>query len=111
MDTSKAKSPLLPSTGEVSRALSVSIRREVADEKLRSEIAFHLAELFKDFDEVYPILQGALRGRAMRPGDLDRLLYLTTTHWPYHQALLARQARRAMRGTPRKRKAMGSRAT
>ena len=73
--------------------------RAVPDAKVRDELAFHVADVLRDFLQIESTLEKAFEGKELTREDLDGVLSLMVTHWPYHLKAIVR-LRKRMEGQP-----------
>ena len=74
--------------------LDRALVRTVPDAKVRDELSFHISDVLRDFIRIESLLEKALDGGELSRVDLEEVVSLMTSHWPYHLKAIGRLRRR-----------------
>ncbi len=84
----------------LTHVLERAMLKAVPDDKIRDEMAFHIADVLRDFLQISPVIEKAFKAGELSREDVDAVLSLLLSHWPYHLKGLAR-LRRGLNAAPR----------
>lgn len=74
--------------------LDRALVRAVPDAKIRDELSFHIADVLRDFLKIESTLGKVFDGAELSRLDLEEIVSLMTSHWPYHLRAIARIRKR-----------------
>jgi hypothetical protein len=78
----------------LTHVLERAMLKAVPDEKIRDEMAFHIADVLRDFLQISHVIEKAFEKGELSRSDVDAVLSLLLSHWPYHLKGLARLRKR-----------------
>lgn len=78
----------------LTHVLERAMLKAVPDDKVRDEMAFHIADVLRDFLQISPVIEKAFEKGELSRGEVDAVLSLLLSHWPYHLKGLARLRKR-----------------
>lgn len=84
----------------LTHVLERAMLKAVPDDKVRDEMAFHIADVLRDFLQIGPVIEKAFEKGELSRSDVDAVLSLLLSHWPYHLKGLAR-LRKKLNAEPR----------
>ncbi|HYO56669.1 hypothetical protein [Archangium sp.] len=87
----------------LTHVLERAMVKVVPDDKVRDEMAFHISDVLRDFLQISPVVEKAFEEGELSRGDVDAILSLLLSHWPYHLKGLAR-LRKKLNAEPRRKK-------
>ena len=87
----------------LTHVLGRAMAKVVPDDKVRNEMAFHISDVLRDFLQISPVIDKAFESGEWSQDDVDAILSLLLTHWPYHLKGLARLQKK-LNTEPRKKK-------
>ncbi|MCY1080330.1 hypothetical protein [Archangium lansingense] len=87
----------------LTHVLERAMLKAVPDDKVRDEMAFHIADVLRDFLQIGPVIDKAFEKGELSRSDVDAVLSLLLSHWPYHLKGLAR-LRTRMEAAPQARR-------
>ncbi|HYO71253.1 MAG TPA: hypothetical protein VEU33_34755 [Archangium sp.] len=84
----------------LTHVLERAMLKSVPDDKIRDEMAFHISDVLRDFLQISPVIEKAYEKGELSRADVDAVLSLLLSHWPYHLKGLAR-LRKGLDAAPR----------
>lgn len=94
----------------LTHVLDRAMVKAVPDDKIRDEMAFHIADVLRDFLQISPVIEKAFDKGELSRADVDAVLSLLLSHWPYHLKGLAR-LRKGLDAAPKGKRKPARRAT
>ncbi|WNG39119.1 hypothetical protein F0U61_39740 [Archangium violaceum] len=74
--------------------LDRSMVHAVPDAKVRDELSFHIADVLRGFLRIQSLLEKAFDGGELSRVDVEEVVSLMASHWPYHLKAIARLRKR-----------------
>lgn len=84
----------------LTHVLERAMLKAVPDDKVRDEMAFHIADVLRDFLQISPVIEKAFEKGELSRADVDAVLSLLVSHWPYHLKGL-RRLRKGLEAPPK----------
>ncbi|MFY0524444.1 hypothetical protein ACN28I_15160 [Archangium gephyra] len=75
----------------LTHVLGRAMAKAVPDDKVRDEMAFHISDVLRNFLQISPVTDKAFESGELSQDDVDVILSLLLTHWPYHLKGLSSQ--------------------
>lgn len=72
------------------RSLCTALKQLTRDDRLSEDIAFHLAEIRSELDDLKDVIDSCVSSSEMSVAHIKRITYILGTHWPYHIKLLGK---------------------
>jgi uncharacterized protein YwgA len=79
--------------GRNMRALRAALLKLIHDDAVCEDIAFHLAEIRSEMDELKDLIDSSIRSEQISASQLQKIAYILDVHWPYHIKLLRKSLR------------------
>jgi hypothetical protein len=75
------------------RALHRALLKLIRDDAVSEDIAFHLAEIRSEIDELRDIIDSSINSEQISASQLENISYILGVHWHYHIKLLRKSLR------------------